>query len=695
MIARRRSIVALAACALLIAEAQAQPFIPFIQTIDPFTVKRADGTPYLDPFSGGLVQPRIGLRDATGDGRPDLFTLGPDNKLRFYRNEGGFLFRRVFPSPYDNAPVRSWFRFADIDNDGADDLFTAGAVSEVLLYRNTGTTAAPLFPAQPDTLRRGDTTIFTQQETVPSLVDIDGDGDLDLFSGNIEGSISFYRNIGTPSAHRFTFATGKFEDILVISAGGMPERPDDPAQPLARHGASVLDFADLDRDGDLDILFGDFFTDKLLLFHNTGTASVPSFGMNRLDTAFHPTGDVVTSTGFNQPVSGDIDGDGDIDVLVSALYPLAPDQPIVLYENTSGNTPGMPAMRRRSAEVTSEIDLGTYSAPTLITNSERHGMLVGSSDGSITYISLEDKSTFTIGQVQSRFATLPNLFHAVPTTGDIDGDGDDEILVGDANDGRVRMFRFQGDRLVNVPWQLDTFRVNQYAAPHLVDLDRDGDLDLFIGAGNGQFVYFENIGSRNAPLFARATPPAPFATLDIGQNSTITFADLNGDGLLDAIVGGRTRPELNTGVLRFYINRGSEFVQSDDYPDIITDRNPVPVVKQIREGLYLFAGQQSGGLLAFYALGSASVPAEPEKDATSFSVMPSLLRGGARTTTIQWNIQHQGASLVMVDLLGREVFRQTLAEPVGRRSLVLPDLPAGSYSLSVGHRPMARILIVE
>ncbi len=684
----------LLACALVSTAAQAQPYI---RQIDAFTVERSDGSRYLNPFSGGLVQPRIGLRDINGDGLPDLLTLNPDNRLRYYVNEGGFRFRRQFPSPYDAAPVRSWFRIADIDADGADDLFTAGALSEVLVYRNSGTTAAPVFPAAPDTLRRGDTTIFTQQETVPSLADIDGDGDLDLFSGNIEGSISFYRNIGTAAAPRFTFVTGMFEDILVISSGGVPGKTRSPArQMLERHGASVLDFVDLDRDGDLDILFGDFFTDKLLFFRNTGTPALPSFGMNRLDTAFRPNGDVVSSTGFNQPASGDLDGDGDLDVLVSALYPLAPDQPIVLYENTSGTAPGMPAMRRRAIELTGEIDAGTYSAPAFISDASRNGILVGSSDGSLLYFSIAAENKSTIWRQQGRFPTMQNLFQAVPTAGDLDGDGTAEILIGDANDGRVRLFRFQGNTLVNAQWQLDTFRVNQYAAPQLVDLDRDGDLDLFVGAGNGQFVYFENTGSRTSPLFARAVPPSPFNTLDVGQNSAITFLDIDYDGLPDAIVGGRARPDLASGFIRFYLNRGTSFDTSYRYPDIATDRSPVPAAFRPLEGNHLIIGQQAGGLLAFRDIEHAmAVPDVPATAGTMFSVSPAVLRGGGRLVTIAWNIQNERASLGVIDLLGREVLREELTGRRGTRELSLSDLPAGVYYLAVEGAPGAKIAIIE
>jgi len=687
--------VLLLACALTVMMAQAQPFV---QEIAPFTVHRNDGQPYLNPFSGGLVQPRIGLVDADGDGLPDLFTLNPDNRLRYYRNEGNHRFRRIFPSPYEEAPVRSWFRLVDIDADGDLDLLSAGPLSEMFLYRNEGSSASPAFADLPDTLRYGDAKIFTQQETVPSLVDIDADGDLDLFSGNVEGSISFYRNVGTAAEPRFAFVTGRFENILVISSGGIPGRKEEESgRVMLRHGASVLDFVDLDRDGDLDMLFGDFFTDKLIHFRNTGTPQAPSFGMDRLDTAFLPTGDVVTSIGFNQPVSGDIDADGDIDVLVSSLYPLAPDQPIILYENTSGGSPGMPVMRRSTIDITNEIDAGSFSAPAFISDNERFGILLGSSDGSITYFHMTVNGMTVEWEQSGRFATQQNLFQAVPTAGDLDGDGEAEILVGDANDGRIRLFHLRNGRMEHSPWQLDTFRVNQYAAPALVDLDGDGRLDLFVGAGNGRFAFLRNIGTSTNPIFRQEMPPPPFDVLDIGQNSTITFHDLNGDDLPDAIVGGRPRPDLTTGIVRFYLNQGNEFVQSDLFPDIVTDRNPAPLAVRLPGAIYLFVGQQAGGLLAFRDLNGASSVTDAREDMASadITLLPAILSGSNRRVMLQGNIPEGPASLGVFDLLGREVFRTRMEETGGPRTFELPGLPPGTYQVTVQGRIAGRILILD
>jgi hypothetical protein len=649
---------------------------PFTRQIAPFGVERSDGSALLNPFSGGLAQPRITLRDADRDGLPDLFTLSPDNQLRLYRNEGSLRFRRIFPSPFDAAPVRSWFRFADIDADGDDDLYTAGARSEVLYLQNNGTQSTPLYKVPADTLRGSDGAGITmQQETVPSLVDIDGDGDLDLFSGNLDGSITFYENTGTRQAAAFTFRTSKFEGILVVSNGPEARRQAEGENVLSggRHGASVLDFVDLDSDGDLDLLFGDFFTTRLLYFPNAGSAADPSFSMATLDTAFGPAGDLVLSEGFNQPTSGDIDGDGDVDVVVSSLLPFSTVAPILLYENRGTAT--APQMKRNSLDLTAEIDLGSYTAPAALDDRDHHGLLVGTTSGALTYFQESSGQTGTVWRSAGRYP-IPGFVQTAPATGDLDGDGLAEIVVGDS-EGRLGLFRFDGNRLAAIPSELDTIKVNQNASPSLADLDADGDLDLMVGTGGGLFLYLENRGSASGPRFERTTAPEPFNTLDVGNDAAPRFADLDRDGDLDAIVGFRIQMP-PTDLLRFLIRENGVFISSPSWPDIPTIRNPVPLYRTLPEGRFLLVGNILGGMSALRDERPSAVPVGSDLEDGVH------LQSGATGVGVRWQGLGGENSLHLFDLLGHEVAEVALAGPAGRTEIDGAGLAPGVYFWRVG-----------
>jgi hypothetical protein len=670
---------------------------PYLQRIAPFQVRGLDESAYINPFSGGLLSPRIGLVDVDRDGWLDLFTLNPDNHLQLYRNEGNFIFRRIFPSPYDTVVVRNWFRFVDIDNDGDDDLFTSAELSQVLLYRNSGSQAEPLFTTQPEVLRGADgSPVFNDKITLPAFVDIDSDGDLDLFIGNSgDGTITFYRNQGTASVPVFTFVTARFQNIQVISARVGKKGEGGGIQASQRHGSSVQSFIDIDGDNDLDMLFGDAFTLKLLLFWNDGTPQSPIFSMNRLDTAFTPGGDEVVSEGFNQTVGGDLDHDGDLDVIVTSLTALATAQPLVLYENIGTKT--QPLMRRRGIDLASEIDVGTYAAPAPVRDAIHSGVLIGSTDGAISYVTVDTAQGSTLWRMRGRF-TLPGLFQVVPAAGDLDGDGVAEVVVGsfDFNQS-LRLFRFTSDAFIPTPWQLDTFQL-QYASPTLVDFDGDGDLDLVLGGGNGQLVYFQNTGTSTVPVFTPGILPDSLGSLDVGSDSAPRFYDVDGDGDLDAIIGGRPLGTLSQEPhrVRFYINQNGSFGRTPRYPDITIAQNPVPMMMQLPEGRFLFIGDRAGGIRAL--IDSSSTPSSSidatETKVSEATITPRVLTGSQRTITLRWN-GLTAPVFELFDVLGNPVMRANYQGREGSAVLVLPELASGVYFYRLGTLGAGTIAVVR
>jgi hypothetical protein len=93
-------------------------------------------------------------------------------------------------------------------------------------------------------------------------VDIDGDGDFDLFSGYHFGRLAFFENRGTPQQPQFALVTTAFEDI---DAGDQ----------------STPHFADVDHDGDYDLFIGEARRNILYLYENTGGARQPHFTLKK------------------------------------------------------------------------------------------------------------------------------------------------------------------------------------------------------------------------------------------------------------------------------------------------------------------------------------------------------------------------------------------------------------------------------
>ena len=87
---------------------------------------------------------------------------------------------------------------------------------------------------------------------------------------------------------------------------------------------------------------------------------------------------------------------------------------------------------------------------------------------------------------------------------------------------------------------VEDINVGDDSTPAVADLNGDGMLDLVVGDGDGMFHYFENTGTATAPKFEKKTGGAnPFAGIDIGDNSRPVLADFDNDGTL------RPRPSID------------------------------------------------------------------------------------------------------------------------------------------------------
>jgi uncharacterized protein (DUF2141 family) len=177
--------------------------------------------------------------------------------------------------------------FGDLDGDGHLDAILGTWDDELRLYRNAsadGSIELTLVDSAFVTLTRG-------RNATPTLGDIDGDGDLDLFIGESSGTINFYENTGNATRPEFTLVSDEFGGINV-----------------GRRSVPVLH--DIDGDGDLDLVVGSE-SDGILLFRNVGSATAPEL----VEDGTLEIGDF----GFAAPAFIDLDGDGDFDVLLGGV----------------------------------------------------------------------------------------------------------------------------------------------------------------------------------------------------------------------------------------------------------------------------------------------------------------------------------------------------------------------------------------
>ncbi|GAB2847012.1 FG-GAP-like repeat-containing protein [Hymenobacter ruber] len=215
-----------------------------------------------------------------------------------------------------------------------------------------------------------------------------------------------------------------------------------------------------------------------------------------------------------------------------------------------------------NTNATSATAAGNFSTP-VAADLDKDGLLellVGQGDG--TMIDYEQTATnqpfSTTGTVITLFsggATVDVGLYAKPTVSDLDGDGLQEIIVGEEN-GKVLIYEQNastgtnafkmgaGTTLFANPYGVTTSgtpNAGSYARPSVGDIDNDGLIDIIVGSNNGYLNRYEQLAATNATTagFSAATTIklGNGTTLDAGDVSKPLITDYDGDGKLDMLVG--------------------------------------------------------------------------------------------------------------------------------------------------------------
>ncbi|MCK5292689.1 MAG: Ig-like domain-containing protein [Thermoplasmata archaeon] len=182
----------------------------------------------------------------------------------------------------------------------------------------------------------------------------------------------------------------------------------------------------------------------------------------------------------------------------------------------------------------------------VIASASGKDLLVGDMDGKVSYFQNRGESVFKdLGRVRlDTGADVDVGSNANPAWGDIDYDGLDDLLVGNAW-GNVQYFRNLGNGFFHdmgfltneTPVTSIGNIIGSYCNPFITDWDQDGDQDIFCGTTlSGHIFYLTNNGDNTFTGRGRITE-GPFTPLDPGSKSAPFFLDWNGDGDDDLIVG--------------------------------------------------------------------------------------------------------------------------------------------------------------
>ncbi|MFO0689885.1 MAG: FG-GAP-like repeat-containing protein [Myxococcota bacterium] len=505
-----------------------------------FETRTGAAHPFAGFDVGTAASPAFGDLDADGDFDVVVGTGGTN--LEYYANDGTalapvFVARTGVANPL-NGVIDGGIgnpALGDLDGDGDLDLLVATAAGpNVELFVNGGTARTPAFaPGAGVPLVGVAVGVGAGDPRTVALVDLEGDGDLDLVAGGLAGTLAFFENTGSATSPAFTARTGAASPFDGFDVGD--------------HSDAV--FGDLDRDGDPDLVVGSG-AGTFVFFENTGTATAAVFalwtgGASPLDVA---------SVGVRaRPALADLDGDGDGDLLSGDQ-----DGTFDFLENLSGRL----VARTGAANPLAGLVPGGDGRPAFgdLDGDGDAELVVGADDGTLRYFANTGSASSPVW-VERTGAANPLAgqdvgLAAAPALGDLDGDGDLDLVVGE-NDGVFNDYRNTGSPTApafalrtGAANPLNGQTVGNLSTPALGDLDHDGDPDLVAGELDGVLDYYENTGTAAAPAFVlRLGVDSPVDGFDVGQRSAPDLGDADGDGDLDLLVGS------STGTFALFENR--------------------------------------------------------------------------------------------------------------------------------------------
>jgi len=445
----------------------------------------------------GVFWPPVFAADLDGDGDTDLLSSFFDAAtVAWYENtdgEGTFGPGQLLATAADGPLATA---AADVDGDGDIDAVVANYYGSGFVWHEN------------ETIHRGaafpEAVVISTSSSEPKNVlaaDIDGDGDADVVvSSNTDDEVVWHEN---------TDGAGTFGTAQTLGTDA-----DNPLDGTA---------ADVDGDGDLDLVSPNRSDNEVVWYENDGSGS---FGTAQLVGAISAP---------RVARIADLDGDGDLDVLAGGQTVAA------WFENTDGG--------------------GTFSsAQELATDLERvysvqAADLDGDGDLDALYASQldhlvawqENDGTGSFGTRQTITTHLENVFDVAPT--DLDRDGDLDIVSGSGSDdaGTISWFEnldgqgsFGSEQ--EVATEVELWRVEA------ADLDFDGDPDIVaLEQSNGRVLWFENLDG------AGKMGTAQLISSDLTNGQGLALGDLDGDGDLDLLTTDNGSLEIS-----WFENRGGQ-----------------------------------------------------------------------------------------------------------------------------------------